>query len=391
VSEGAASRRPRELGYRSRVLRTALGPALAAVSLTLAASACQDREGGGSRPATRAFPQEAVLGNEELSPGTLLRARGDAIGPVAVGAGGVAWARGPLEGEDEQPLVYARRAGSRRDVLVGHNINRNFGIVAMTRSVVYVGGPLGRDLLAVPYSGGRARRLTRHVVAPIAGRGALVAWAEQDASAQRVVVLDEATGRRRVVARLRACDRGRCYRIDAVTLARDGVVFARGAIGEHPSQIVRVRFGGGRLERHAVPGDPQPDLVDASDGALFYVLLRGWYRWDFGDAEPRRVDVVGPTGARLLGYEDGRYFVERESGCDDVVEARHARGTSEPIVPLDELHALAPPGRRCVVLGGIAWTARSILTGWAVAVREAEEEHEDAGLRGALIVTPLPR
>ena len=63
---------------------------------------------------------------------------------------------------------------------------------------------------------------------------------------------------------------------------------------------MRRAFGARRLQSVLIPGDPQPDLVSSSSGALYYVLERGWYRWDFGAALPRQVTFANRPMKELI-------------------------------------------------------------------------------------------
>ena len=95
-----------------------------------------------------------------------------------------------------------------------------------------------------------------------------------------------------VAANLPHCSRGHCYRIDAVTLANQGVVFDRATIGGATSQIVRRTFGAPRSAAITLK-DPQPDLRPPASGAFYYYVQRGWFKWDFNAARPVPVSLRG--------------------------------------------------------------------------------------------------
>jgi len=156
-----------------------------------------------------------------------------------------------------------------------------------------------------------------------------VAWADQDATRQRVYVRDMSSGTRWLAADLPRCVGGRCYRIDAVGLADQGVVFVRGAIGPQPSFIVRRGFSDAKATRLAVPNDPQPDLAPSSVGALYYAFGRGWYRWDFGRPDTRLTRFRGARQTPVLLNEGDDWFVRVDAQCKGGLQRagarRHAR------------------------------------------------------------------
>ena len=199
-------------------------------------------------------------------------------------------------------MLMERVLATGKTKLLASNALAQFGLASTATRVVFADrGRSGPELVAVRHDGGGRLVLTRSLAAPIAARGDLVAWAEQSASSQRVVVRHMRTGREWVAAQMSRCRRGRCYRIDSVTLADKGVVFERGAIGPHPSLIVRRGFGEDRVTTTSVAHDPQPELAASSAGALFYRLQHGWFRWDFGQRRPHLVKLPASrlVGARL--------------------------------------------------------------------------------------------
>ena len=129
-------------------------------------------------------------------------------------------------------------------------------------------------------------------------------------------------------------------------LAEGGVVFSRGAIGEHPSLIVRRGFSDRAPTSVALPGDPQPDLAPSSAGALYYSFGRGWFRWDFGTRKPRATQFRASDQNTVLQYEDG-FWLTRQPGnaCKEVLQAARAgaRGaTLAASVPVLKLARLKP-------------------------------------------------
>ena len=219
--------------------------------------------------------------------------------PVVVSPQYLVW---ESAGGEESSLIPSLRQldlrTSRIRILV-RGVVPHFGLASTTGWVVYAVGR-GSTLVAVRHDGSRRTTLSRQLVAPIAARGEKVAWADQDATRQRVYVRDMSSGTRWLAADLPRCVGGRCYRIDAVGLADQGVVFVRGAIGPQPSFIVRRGFSDAKATRLAVPNDPQPDLAPSSVGALYYAFGRGWYRWDFGRPDTRLTRFLGARQTPVL-------------------------------------------------------------------------------------------
>jgi hypothetical protein len=241
--------------------------------------------------------------------------------------------------------------------------------------------------MAVAHDGSKRVVLSRALVASIAARGELVAWAEEARGRQRVVVRDTANGAEWLAADLPRCEQGRCYRVDRVALAERGVVFTRAASGPDTSRIVRRGFGDARLSEVTLAGDPQPELVPSSAGALYHGFGRGWYRWDFGSARPRRAPFPANPVPQLLGYERGHWFVLTQDGCRYSVTAlRPGRGRIVVASPRS-LRALAASDRSiCVELAASAWTGRQPLTAWVVAPEARLQAHLDEGLVGVVHV-----
>src|SRR5207247_2645217 len=120
----------------------------------------------------------------------------------------------------------------------------------------------------------------------------------------------------------------------------------------------------------------------SSAGALYYVLRRGWYRWDFGGrlhGTPFRANPPAP----LLGYERGRWLLSTRRGCDVGVVALTAGGRRTVVASPRRLKQLVPSrSRRCVLLQGSTWVGRRPLTAWAIVPATSSEEHSDKGLVG---------
>ena len=302
----------------------------------------------------------------------------------------LAWISGELEAEHVSPAVMGKSIGSARPTTLARDVIPNLGLAAAAGWVVYAtGGGEGKPprLLAVRTDGTDRQVLTESLIAPVDSRGNAVAWAEQDGDRQRVVTRDLAKGRDWIAADMPQCNPG-CYRIDAVALADDGVAFTRGAIGSQPSYVVRRRFSDPKVQRVAIPNDPQPDLVPSSAGALYYVLSRGWYRWDFGVGKPRLTRYTGAAPPQLLGFERGRWFVVRGPGCAQRLLVLGTDGKALTTMSPPAVSALARAKNvDCVTLADLVWTGRQLLTSWFLVPRESEERHENFGLVGVLIAS----
>jgi hypothetical protein len=210
-------------------------------------------------------------------------------------------------------------------------------------------------------------------------RGRRIAWAESRGTRQRVVVRDMATGRERVAADMPSCVAGRCYRIDAVTLADHGVVFDRGAVGPQPSSVVRRELTAPRPESVRIAHDPQPDLVPSSAGALYYAFGRGWRRWDFGRRHPRPVSFG--SGLRPVAFDAGTWLLERPAGCGEVLLARRA-GRTKVVGDPESVRRLAGAGRDlCATVVSITGRARAPVVTWALAPAAS---HSAAGATGVI-------
>ena len=316
-----------------------------------------------------------------------------AVQAVAASNDYLAWARGPFSGRSRRPLpVLERPRSTRRTRKLANDSFPQFGLATTSDWVVYAKSA-GREirLVAVRHDGSDRTTLARSVVAPIASRGDLVAWAEQARGLQRVVVRNMRSGHVWVAARMRPCGHGRCYRIDAVTLAEHGVVFDRGSIGSQPSLLVRRAFGGARAASVPIANDPQPDLAPSSAGALYYALGRGWRRRDFG--RRRRVGVK-PRGRGwwILGYERGRLLlVSTSARCRPRIALQ--LGGARPIpLPAPTSTPASPHefGRLCRLFAGFAWAQRRMLIGWSVLPDLSLRTHTDVGIDGVIDSMTVP-
>jgi hypothetical protein len=324
-------------------------------------------------PKTRLLP-EVVARIEGLSPAA-----------VAVDRYHVVWEPGPLEGEFSTTLVQ-------RDLRSGHmttlarNVEPLFGLASSTEWVVYVTPSQPQQVVMVRHDGTGRQVIATGPIAPITGRGDLVAWAQEANGNQQVVVMDTRTGHRWLAADMPACVGERCYRIDWVTLSDDGVVFDRGAIGPQPSFVVRRRFAAADSEEMTLPNDPQPDLIPSSSGAFYNWFGHGWYRWDFG-SDPVPVDISENVGTPR-GFEDGVVFVQHQTArCQFQLLTRSPGGRT--VVESDPATVAAPrpqPGD-CLQLASIVSTDRQVITGWTLIPRETEQGHSEEELSGLVLAS----
>lgn len=265
-----------------------------------------------------------------------------------------------------------------------------FGLAVTSKWVAYgASRPAGNTTLLAIRHGGRDRvTLTRSLIAPVASRGERVAWAEQSGETQRIVVRDMRTGTNWIAAQLPRCRQGRCYRIDAVDLAANGVVFDRGAIGTQPSLIMRRRFHGSKLEALRVPRDPQPDLARSETGALFYWLGHGWRRWDFGRTTPVPAAPPGDPWW-ILASENRRMLLSANSPqCRERIALRTSGGRTFPLAaPTSSPASPKGFGRLCRLLSGFSWSGGRLLIAWTIIPDISLRTHVGVGAVGVVVAT----
>jgi hypothetical protein len=328
-----------------------------------------------------------------LRPGRLVEAPGVFVFQAATDARHLVWVAGGVEAGENHPVeVIQRELGTNRLTTLARGADPAYGLASTRRWVVYArDGPI-RRLVATPHRGHGSVTLSRSLAAPIAGRGELVAWAEAARGVDRVRVRDMANGTTWAAATMPKCEGGRCYRVDTVALADAGVIFTRVATGPDTSLVVRRAFSDTRPTQVRIDGDPQPDLVPSSTGAVYQVLGRGWYRWDFGRARPRPVlrGLDPETGA--LAFEDGHWLLQARRGCSSSVVGRDGGRSAEVADPAAVERGAGGRHRMCVELGAATWTGSQVLTAWGVIPPESIEAHEDHGSAGFVAASePLSR
>jgi copper transport protein len=328
----------------------------------------RDREVAAAAPAAAARPVEAtdaqtiVIGQRRDG----LQIAGRIANAVRGDARHLLWESWGSEQGGAAELVE-RDLAARRSTVLAPAVAPQFGLAVTRRWVVYAAPGLPPRLVAMPRDGGPPAVLSRRLVAAVAQRGERVAWAEQDGARQRVLVRHMARGRTWVAADMPRCVQGRCYRVDAVTLADRGVAFDRGAIGPQPSLVVRRSFSARRSESVVLTGDPQPDLIPSSAGAAYYALGRGWYRWDFGDARPRRTGFGPNAPMQPLRLEGSRWLLQARSGCGSTVLSQGARGRRTVLEsPRTVLRRAGAKGDLCATLVSLTGHELAPVTSWAL-------------------------
>jgi len=294
-----------------------------------------------------------------------------------------------LRAPKKSPLMHRDQRTGKIKQLAADTLPQ-FGLASTSTQVVYATrGGSGVNLLSVRRDGTHRILLTRSLAAPLASRGSFVAWAEQSGPWQRVLVRNMRSGREWIAARLRRCDRKGCYRIDSVTLADDGVVFDRGAIGRQPSLIMRRRFHDTRPTIVRLPNDPQPDLAPSSAGAFYYWFQHGWMRWDFRGKRP--VTTITGTRSWAVSYERGRLLLLAGSRCRPrlVVQVPSGRRIAIP-APLSTPASPKGFGRLCRSMTDFSWTGRQLLVAWSILPDVSLRSHTDVGLVSVVMRTTIP-
>jgi hypothetical protein len=319
----------------------------------------------------------------------ILAERGFSTGPIASTGTHLFWEAARDE-EGGDVVLVGRNLATRKTRVLAHNLSPLFGLASTSDSLVFAThGPAGTDLVTTDLTGGDRRVLSHSLAAPFDARGDIVAWAEQAGARQRVVTLNQRTGRRLVVMDEARCRRARCYRIDRVTVARDGVVFDLGSVGEgYPSLVARRSWDGARTEFTSVSHDPQPDLARSAEGALYYQLRRGWFEWNFGKDRPR---AIARTGMWLLEAQGGRRLVLRGGTCRAGLGVLKRSGRMTPL-PAPRSTPASPTqfGPLCRQLTGLVWSGSRLLIGWSFTPKESIEGHTDVGLSGLITMLRVP-
>ena len=212
------------------------------------------------------------------APKTISRAPGELFGPLASTARYIVYAQPSGDDDGPPPIEELDLRTHRKTTLVAAGLPA-LGVGATagwwcswlhmgmrrcsSRSVT---APRGRVLLSTS------------IVSSVTSQGGSLAWGQERAGRQRVLVRSITTHSTWVAADFPRCEAGKCYRIDYVTLAHAGVTFDRRA-----QRSRRRRFAGGSM----AGSNPLPSLATAAGSrsvecrAFDFVLTRGWFRWDF--------------------------------------------------------------------------------------------------------------
>ena len=319
----------------------------------------------GAASPSRPPPEAVVLAQA----GHSLELAGVAANAVSIGNRAVMWET--VVGDQGGTMaVVERDLRARRTRTFARDAAPQYGLAATADWIVYAIATSPPRLVALRRRNGRRSVLADSLAAPFAWRGNRVAWAEQAAGRQRVIVYDLSHRSEWVVADLPSCVHGLCYRIDAVTLARRGVVFDRGAIGAQPSFVMRRAFSAPHLEMTRISHDPQPDLIPSSAGAAYYTLAGGWYHWDFGEKQPRRIQVTGPSSLSLVRYEDRRWLLLDHRACADTLIESLPSGRMVTVVSPAHLRRVVDAGSGvCLRFAGVMGARDHRVTTWLVVPR----------------------
>lgn len=377
-------------------------PSLALLSglIVLAGAACSGQAHESQATTARTLPRHShpsVNSQEVGSVVPIKRSRGVllmrdvSVGPIASSPRYLVWETTVGE-EGGVDVLYERnlRTGGIRKLAL--NPNSHYGLAIVGDTIFYATG-VGEQskLVAVGTDGRRRGVLSPSLIAPFDVRGQHIAWAERNGTRQRVVVRDLRSGSQNVAMNV-ACPADQCYRIDRVTLADKGVVFDLGAISQgYPSQIVRRGFRAPRPDRAKVPADPQPDLAESSAGPLYYWLLHGWMRWDFGQRRPQLTRLAA-TNPWPLDEEAGRLLLLAGGPCSQRAVVRLPDGRKIGL-PAPARTPVSPRefGRLCRSLTGYAWTGDRLLLAWSLVPRVTLQSHSDVGLAAIVTVAHVPR
>jgi hypothetical protein len=319
-----------------------------------------------------------------LTAGTLVVTSRAAAGPVATDSRHLVWESGPIESDQFQPTLHDRNLATGATKALSSDVDPLFGLASTSGSVFYArSSGNSTSLVRVSHDGTHTLVVSHALVTPIASRGNVVAWGEQSGPTQRVVAY---TGRGRwIVAAMPRCTTQGCYRLGDVTVARQGIVFTRDAVGGQASRVVRSAFGPHAVQSVVVRNDPQPDLVPSSSGALYYVLSRGWYRWDFGSGPPRPVTFANSPLKQLIRHEGSHWYWLVRHGCSVKLESTRGGNAAALAAPRKLTQLERKLGPVCTQLGALAWAGTHAIASWAIASDAAEAAHSDAGLRGAVV------
>ena len=293
-----------------------------------------------------------------LAPATTIAVLSDGgtLSNVAIGGGYVAWSS--VESENGGSTLYERKiSGGPVEVLNSPPVVFPAGLASGPSGVYVVGGEATQDLLLIPHGGGPAKRVLTNLIAPLSEHGDQIGYAVGLSGGRREVgVLSMRDGRKRVIATSAQCVHGRCSRIDQVELTDDAMVWTEGAIGMHPSYLLRRALDGGPISRLEIANDQQPDLA-AGDGAVpFRRLGCAWQMWNGSTTSSALFDA--PDNGQLIGIDRGSWYGTLGGQGQTVV----SRGARDRV--LDRAALIDHGGAG--LYGGFAMSGDYAVVGWNV-------------------------
>jgi hypothetical protein len=294
---------------------------------------------------------------------------GGTLSDMAIGGGYIVWST--IHIETGAGALYERKlSGGPVRLLNAPEVVYPSGLASGPKGVYVVTGTETQDVMLLPHGGGPMTQVIKNIVAPLSQRGDQIGYAAGLSDSRREVgVIDTATGKRRALATDRACDGGVCSRIDQVELTDDAVVWSEGAIGDHPSYLVRQPLAGGGPTRLRITGDVQPDLASANGPVPFRRLGCAWQTWDGSKPAAAAFDV--PAAGQLIALDSGTWYGTLGGQGQAVV----ARGAINAVV--DRTKTVS--GKRGVgVYGGLFISDHTIIVGWNVYVpHNGQLDHEE--------------
>jgi hypothetical protein len=322
----------------------------------------------------------------EASRSTVLLVRSRSVVAMRYDGAFLTWLTSGTE-DNPEAGVFERNLRNGHVTRLATNVLADIGMASDRNWVVYGRLVGNKQQLVAARRDNRGRRvLSNKVVSPIDARGDRVTWVEQAGTRDRVVVDRISGGARWVAANLPRCNRGRCYRIDAVTLANQGVAFDRATIGGMTSQIIRRSYGAARSTTVTLR-DPQPDLRPSSTGAFYYYVQHGWYRWDFSDARPVKVSLRGGPSQDVAAVIGGRVFVISGARCRQTLTVRMPSGAERSLGgPPAPKVVPTYGGSICRQLTAVGSSAGRILAAWSYLPEADLEAHNETDLVGLVTV-----
>jgi cupredoxin-like protein len=293
-----------------------------------------------------------------LAPATTIAVLSDGgtLSNVAIGGGYVVWSS--VESENGGSTLYERKIdGGQVEVLNSPPVVYPAGLASGPNGVYVVGGDTTQDLLLIPHGGGAAKRVLTNLIAPLSEHDDKIGYAIGLPGGRREVgVLSMRDGSRQVIATSPQCMHGRCNRIDQVELTNDAMVWTEGAIGTHPSYLLRRPLGGGPISRLEITNDQQPDLAAGDDAVPFRRLGCAWQMWNGSTTSRALFDA--PDNGQLIGIDRGSWYGTL-GGQGQTVVSRGARD-----MVLDRAALVDHGGAG--LYGGFALSGDYAVVGWNV-------------------------